>query len=51
MRYRYLQATGALNEAGAEPAPNAPDVFTGFVNKDIAKWLSLAEKANIKLSP
>ncbi|MPZ38958.1 MAG: tripartite tricarboxylate transporter substrate binding protein [Rhizobiales bacterium] len=40
-----------LTDAGAEPAPNAPDVFTTFVNKDIAKWLGLAEKANIKLSP
>jgi tripartite-type tricarboxylate transporter receptor subunit TctC len=40
-----------LLEAGAEPAPNAPDVFTKFVNQDIAKWLELAQKANIKLSP
>ena len=40
-----------LIEAGAEPAPNAPDVFTKFVNQDIAKWLDLGQKANIKLSP
>jgi tripartite-type tricarboxylate transporter receptor subunit TctC len=40
-----------LLEAGAEPAPNAPDVFTSFVNKDIAKWLDLAQKAKIKLVP
>jgi tripartite-type tricarboxylate transporter receptor subunit TctC len=40
-----------LIEAGAEPAPNSPDVFTTFVNKDIAKWLDLAGKAKIKLSP
>jgi tripartite-type tricarboxylate transporter receptor subunit TctC len=40
-----------LIEVGAEPAPNAPDVFTTFVNKDIAKWLELGQKANIKLSP
>jgi len=40
-----------LIEVGAEPAPNAPDVFTSFVNKDIAKWLALGQKANIKLSP
>ena len=40
-----------LIEVGAEPAPNAPDVFTAFVNKDIAKWLELGQKANIKLSP
>jgi tripartite-type tricarboxylate transporter receptor subunit TctC len=40
-----------LIEAGAEPAPNAPDVFTKFVNQDIAKWLDLGLKANIKLSP
>jgi hypothetical protein len=26
-------------------------VFTTFVNKDIAKWLDLGQKANIKLSP
>jgi tripartite-type tricarboxylate transporter receptor subunit TctC len=40
-----------LIEAGAEPAPNAPDAFTAFVNKDIAKWLDLGQKAKIKLSP
>jgi tripartite-type tricarboxylate transporter receptor subunit TctC len=40
-----------LIEAGAEPAANAPDVFTKFVNQDIAKWLDLGVKANIKLSP
>jgi tripartite-type tricarboxylate transporter receptor subunit TctC len=40
-----------LIEAGAEPAANAPDVFTKFVNQDIAKWLDLGQKANIKLSP
>ena len=39
-----------LIEAGAEPAANAPDVFTKFVNQDIAKWLDLGQKANIKLS-
>ena len=38
-------------EAGAEPAPMAPDAFKAFVNKDIAKWLVLAQKANIKLVP
>ena len=40
-----------LIEAGAEPAPMAPDAFKAFVNKDIAKWLELAQKANIKLVP
>ena len=39
-----------LATAGAEPAPNSPDAFTAFVNKDIAKWLDLATRANIKLS-
>ncbi len=40
-----------LIEAGAEPAPMTPDAFKAFVNKDIAKWLALAQKANIKLVP
>ena len=40
-----------LAEQGAEPAPNAPDAFTAFVNADIAKWLALAGKAGIRLSP
>jgi tripartite-type tricarboxylate transporter receptor subunit TctC len=40
-----------LIEAGAEPAPNTPDVFTEFVNRDIAKWLDLAKRAGINLSP
>ncbi|MEA2931049.1 MAG: hypothetical protein QOG38_3477, partial [Hyphomicrobiales bacterium] len=39
-----------LAEQGAEPAPNAPDVFTAFVNADLAKWLDLARKAGIKLN-
>ena len=40
-----------LAAAGAEPAPNSPDAFTAFVNKDIAKWLDLAKRADIKLMP
>jgi tripartite-type tricarboxylate transporter receptor subunit TctC len=40
-----------LATAGAEPAPNSPEAFTEFVNKDIAKWLDLAKRANIKLVP
>jgi tripartite-type tricarboxylate transporter receptor subunit TctC len=39
-----------LAEQGAEPEPNAPDVFTAFVNTDVAKWLDLARKAGIKLN-
>jgi tripartite-type tricarboxylate transporter receptor subunit TctC len=44
-------AVKRLATAGAEPAPNSPEAFTAFVNKDIAKWLDLAKRANIKLSP
>src|SRR5262245_36024842 len=40
-----------LAEQGAEPAPNTPEAFTAFVNADVAKWLDLARKADIKLSP
>jgi tripartite-type tricarboxylate transporter receptor subunit TctC len=40
-----------LIEAGAEPAPNAPDAFAAFVDKDIVKWLDLAQRAGIKLTP
>jgi tripartite-type tricarboxylate transporter receptor subunit TctC len=40
-----------LIEAGAEPAPNTPEAFTEFVNRDIAKWLDLAKRAGINLSP
>ena len=40
-----------LAEQGAEPAPNTPEAFTAFVNTDIAKWLDLAQKAGIKLTP
>jgi len=43
------EARQRLAEQGAEPAPNAPDAFTAFVNADIAKWLDLAHKAGIKL--
>jgi tripartite-type tricarboxylate transporter receptor subunit TctC len=40
-----------LAEQGAEPAPNSPSEFANYVNSDIAKWLELARKADIKLSP
>jgi tripartite-type tricarboxylate transporter receptor subunit TctC len=40
-----------LAEQGAEPAPNTPEAFAAFVNTDIAKWLDLAQKAGIKLTP
>jgi tripartite-type tricarboxylate transporter receptor subunit TctC len=45
------EATQRLAEQGAEPAPNAPEAFTAFVNADITKWLALAGKAGIRLSP
>ena len=45
------EAKQRLAEQGAEPAPNAPDAFTAFVNADITKWLALAGKAGIRLSP
>ena len=44
-------AVKRLATAGAEPAPNSPEQFTVFVNEDIAKWLDLAKKANINLTP
>ena len=44
-------AVKRLAAAGAEPAPNSPAEFTAFVNKDIAKWLDLAKRANINLTP
>jgi tripartite-type tricarboxylate transporter receptor subunit TctC len=44
-------AVKRLATAGAEPAPNSPAAFTTFVNKDIAKWLDLAKRANINLNP
>jgi|RhiMethySRZTD1v2_1073278.scaffolds.fasta_scaffold227339_4 hypothetical protein len=31
--------------------PNTPEAFTVFVNADITKWLALAGKAGIRLSP
>lgn len=40
-----------LAEQGAEPEPNTPEAFAAFVNADIAKWLDLAQKAGIKLTP
>jgi len=40
-----------LAEQGAESAPSAPDAFAAFVNSDVAKWLDLAHKSGIKLTP
>jgi tripartite-type tricarboxylate transporter receptor subunit TctC len=48
---RQPDAVKRLATAGAEPAPNSPEEFTAFTNKDIAKWLDLAKRANIKLVP
>jgi tripartite-type tricarboxylate transporter receptor subunit TctC len=45
------EARRRLAEQGAEPAPNTPEAFAAFVNSDVAKWLDLARKADIKLSP
>ena len=45
------EAKQRLAEQGAEPAPNTPEEFTAFVNADVAKWLALAAKAGIRLSP
>ena len=45
------EARQRLAEQGAEPAPNAPDAFAAFVNSDITKWLALAQKTGIKLTP
>lgn len=38
-----------LAEQGAEPAPSTPDEFRAFVNRDIRKWIDLANTAGIKL--
>ena len=43
------EAKRRLNEQGAEPAPQEPEVFRRFVNGEIAKWLELARKAGIRL--
>jgi tripartite-type tricarboxylate transporter receptor subunit TctC len=45
------EARQRLIEVGAEPEPNAPNVFATFVNQDIVKWLELARRAGINLSP
>src|SRR5262245_5378606 len=45
------EAKQRLAEQGAEPEPNTPEAFTAFVNADIGKWLELAHKAGIKLTP
>lgn len=44
------EAQQRLAEQGAEPEPNAPEIFTAFINADVAKWLDLAVKAGIRLS-
>src|SRR5262249_8631069 len=45
------EAKQRLAEQGAEPEPSAPDAFAAFVNSDIAKWLALAQKTGIRLTP
>jgi tripartite-type tricarboxylate transporter receptor subunit TctC len=43
------QSKKRLADEGAEPEPNAPDIFTAFVNEDVRKWLALAHATGIKL--
>jgi tripartite-type tricarboxylate transporter receptor subunit TctC len=45
------EARQRLAEQGAEPEPTTPEAFSTFVNADIAKWLALARKSGIKLTP
>lgn len=45
------EARQRLAEQGAEPEPSTPEAFAAFVNSDIAKWLALAQKTGIKLTP
>jgi len=45
------EAKQRLAEQGAEPEPSTPDAFAAFVNSDIAKWLALAQRTGIKLTP
>jgi tripartite-type tricarboxylate transporter receptor subunit TctC len=45
------EARQRLAEQGAEPEPTTPEAFAAFVNADIAKWLDLARKTGIKLTP
>jgi tripartite-type tricarboxylate transporter receptor subunit TctC len=45
------EARQRLAEQGAEPEPTTPEAFAAFVNADIAKWLALARKTGIKLTP
>jgi tripartite-type tricarboxylate transporter receptor subunit TctC len=45
------EAKQRLAEQGAEPEPMTPEAFAVFVNSDIAKWLALAQKTGIKLTP
>ncbi len=42
-------AVAHLAQEGAEPAAMSAEAFRDYVNRDIAKWLDLAHKANIKL--
>ena len=39
-----------LANEGAEPEPMTPQAFTTYVNAEVAKWLTLASKAGIKLT-
>jgi tripartite-type tricarboxylate transporter receptor subunit TctC len=45
------EARQRLAEQGAEPEPSTPEAFAAFVSADIAKWLDLARKTGIKLTP
>ena len=46
---RSAEAKNALNQQGAEPEPNSPQVFSAYVNNDVKKWLEIAKAAGVKL--
>lgn len=38
-------------EVGAEPAPNTPEAFSDFIDRDLRQWIELARRTGINLTP
>jgi len=38
-----------LAQLGAEPQPQTPDEFAGYINADVAKWTTLVKEQNITI--
>ena len=45
----WFEVTFALAKLGAVASPGSPEDFAAFIAAELAKWRSVAQKANVKI--